>query len=604
MKTIHCRKLHVAFFIFVFISLVDSFHPEEKRNAKADVVLSSSEIKHFTYLAKRSGWHSYLGIIGNITVFSPEDAAFEELSVRTRRMITQNMHRLYELVANHMHFHLNYYAKDFYDGQYIQMGFGEFALVNIRKNSIGETDAAWVNGKRVIRRLDTQNGIIYTLNGLITSPTLQLIEFMQHYYSHFGGFEQLLQKARLLYPPRFTIFLPINACFKKMPKNAFKFLFTDRIQLTGLVKYHIIPDLRYIDPLPEGVTAFTTTSGKTLIVQRDGARFVLRVPGTNITANIVTPDLRVKSAVIHVIDAILEPYEDLLAMEKLQEYKIFSIFARKLKASGFSKLLGDNDKKFTIFAPRDDAWRALSDNVKAKLQTNQTYLNEVLKNHIREGLLKIGAMKDYTQITTLNGEKMMLRKYGDENSKKMMINEAVVDEHDRMAANGIIHIVDRVLLPKPKSLWNEIEENQNNAYQISMFRAALKRTGLWKLVQQDSYYKKMIWAPTDEAFRKLPTKQIQYLMDDKNAMRDVLKYHITPGYFHTSLMDERWIYVFKTLHKRKKVRCRKKLNRLIVFNPKGPNAKSVEIDIVARNGLMNIVDEVLIPKDYGFLKKL
>ena len=597
-------RVIVALLTAVLISIpVTSFEARERRTTKAiNVIQSESSLKKFTYLCKKTGWLQYLGIINNITVFAPEDSVFTELSSRTRRMIIRNIHRVYDLVGNHMHFGRNLYIDGLKDGQSIEMGFGDRVRVNVRNEKKGLSNGVWVNGKRIKRRIETTNGVIHIINGILASPTMQLIEFMQYQYSHFGGFLKLLERSGMLFPPEFTIFVPISACFKGLPKDSYKRLLTDKTLMLDLVKFHIIPGLHYIDTIPNGVTGYQTLAGKTLVIHRDASKYILRSPWTNSTANVITPDLRVKTGLIHVIDAILEPHENMLAGEVVQEYKVFSFFAKMLKHHGFNDLLKDRSREFTVFAPKDSAWRRLHSDDKQKLKANETFMRQVISNHIREGALQVSHMKDYTQVTTLLGEKMMLRKYGFPD-RKVMVNEAVVDQFDRKAVNGIIHVVDRVLLPKTNTLWDVIEDVAKED-DVSMFRAALRRTGVWRAVAQDDYYRKMIFAPTDEAFRKIPRNQLQYLMDNRRAMRDLIRYHITPGYFHTDLMDERWIYVFKTLHNRRKIRMRKKRSHLVTFNPQGKNAKSVKLDIVAKNGLLNIVDEVLIPPDYAFLRRI
>jgi len=96
-----------------------------------------------------------------------------------------------------------------------------------------------------------------------------------------------------------------------------------------------------------------------------------------------------------------------------------------------------------------------------------------------------------------------------------------------------------------------------------------------------------VFAPTDEAFAKLPKKQVDALLKDKEALRQVLLYHVVQGKVMAS--DVTKMRSAKTLQGQNiNIRVR---NNVVRIN----DAKVIKADIVCSNGVIHVIDKVILP---------
>jgi uncharacterized surface protein with fasciclin (FAS1) repeats len=100
---------------------------------------------------------------------------------------------------------------------------------------------------------------------------------------------------------------------------------------------------------------------------------------------------------------------------------------------------------FTVFAPTDAAFTSIQKEVDSLLKPeNKAKLTKVLTYHVVSGKLKAADLKDGQELTTVQGEKLKVSI----KDKKVMVGNANVMGADINASNGIIHVIDKVLMPK------------------------------------------------------------------------------------------------------------------------------------------------------------
>jgi uncharacterized surface protein with fasciclin (FAS1) repeats len=99
---------------------------------------------------------------------------------------------------------------------------------------------------------------------------------------------------------------------------------------------------------------------------------------------------------------------------------------------------------FTVFAPTDRAFAAIQKDVDNLMKPeNKSELGKVLTNHVIKGKTMLADLKDGQEITTMEGEKLKVSI----KDNKVMIGNAIVSSTDIPASNGVIHVIDSVLLP-------------------------------------------------------------------------------------------------------------------------------------------------------------
>jgi len=119
----------------------------------------------------------------------------------------------------------------------------------------------------------------------------------------------------------------------------------------------------------------------------------------------------------------------------------FETLVTAIDAAGLATTLA-NDGPFTVFAPTDNAFAALPmGTIDALLQDPQA-LSQVLLYHVVAGEVFAADVVNLTSATTLEGSTLTI-----DATNGVMINDAKVIQTDVQASNGVIHVIDKVLLP-------------------------------------------------------------------------------------------------------------------------------------------------------------
>ena len=197
----------------------------------------------------------------------------------------------------------------------------------------------------------------------------------------------------------------------------------------------------------------------------------------------------------------------------------FNTLAAALKAAGLVETLR-GDGPFTVFAPTDEAFSKLP---KGTVETllkpeNRDQLVSILTYHVVPGKVKASEVTKLDNATTVNGQRVAI----EVKSGKVMIDNATVIATDVMASNGVIHVIDRVILPESKN----IVEVADSAGSFATLLAAAQAAGLADVLANDGPF--TVFAPTDAAFAKLPAGTVETLLKPENRgkLADVLKYHV------------------------------------------------------------------------------
>jgi uncharacterized surface protein with fasciclin (FAS1) repeats len=119
----------------------------------------------------------------------------------------------------------------------------------------------------------------------------------------------------------------------------------------------------------------------------------------------------------------------------------FTTLAAAIDAAGLKDTL-NNDGPFTVFAPTDEAFAKLPEGTLESLLADKEALTKVLLYHVTSGNVYAENVVDLRAAKTLNGEKVSIGV-----GEGVMVNEANVIKTDVVASNGVIHVIDSVLIP-------------------------------------------------------------------------------------------------------------------------------------------------------------
>jgi uncharacterized surface protein with fasciclin (FAS1) repeats len=123
----------------------------------------------------------------------------------------------------------------------------------------------------------------------------------------------------------------------------------------------------------------------------------------------------------------------------------FNTLAKALQAAGLVDTLKGKGP-FTVFAPTDEAFAKLPAGALDNLlkPENKEKLKAVLLYHVVSGKVPAAKVMKMKSAKTVNGQEVTIMA----NDGKVMVNDATVVKADVMASNGVIHVIDTVLMPK------------------------------------------------------------------------------------------------------------------------------------------------------------
>jgi uncharacterized surface protein with fasciclin (FAS1) repeats len=259
----------------------------------------------------------------------------------------------------------------------------------------------------------------------------------------FTTLASLLQKAGLVDTLAtggpFTVFAPTDAAFAKVPKATLDALAADPAKLKAVLLYHVVPG-RVTAADVVKLTSAKTAEGRSVAIKVvNGSVFV---DGAQVT----TPDVEASNGVIHVIDSVLIPKEATPAPKTIVQTAVgagsFKTLTSLLKKAGLVSTL-QGKGPFTVFAPTDAAFAKVPKATLAALGKNKAMLRSVLLYHVVKGNVTAAKVVKLRSAKTLNGKAVPIRVSG----RNVFVGGARVTTADVKASNGVIHVVNKVLIP-------------------------------------------------------------------------------------------------------------------------------------------------------------
>ncbi|MFY1111809.1 MAG: fasciclin domain-containing protein, partial [Methanosarcinaceae archaeon] len=228
---------------------------------------------------------------------------------------------------------------------------------------------------------------------------------------------------------------------------------------------------------------------------------------------------------ITIVEPEPEP-EEMDIIETAEADGNFTALLAALNATNLTDAL-KGDGPFTVFAPTDDAFAALPNETIEALQNDTEALSQILLYHVADGKLMAEDVANLTNITTLQGSNITVNVTED---GRVFVDEAEIIVADVEASNGVIHVIDAVLVPpeepepEPEPEEMDIIETAEADGNFTALLAALNATNLTDALKGDGPF--TVFAPTDDAFAALPNETIEALQNDTEALSQILLYHV------------------------------------------------------------------------------
>ncbi|MCA9123795.1 MAG: fasciclin domain-containing protein [Planctomycetaceae bacterium] len=258
----------------------------------------------------------------------------------------------------------------------------------------------------------------------------------------------------------------------------------------------------------------------------------------------------------------------------------FKTLAAALRAADLVDTLKGSGP-FTVFAPTDEAFAKLpAGTVESLLKPeNKDQLTAVLAYHVVSGQIAAKQVVELKGAKTLNGQRVDIAVA----DGTVSVDKANVMKADILCSNGIIHVIDNVILPAS----DNIVVTADKAGAFKTLLAAAKAAELAEALSGKGPF--TVFAPSDEAFAKLPAGTVETLLkpENKDKLAAILKHHVVSGRLYSE--DALAAKKAKTLE-----------GSEIHISVSGGqakinNANLVTIDLDASNGVIHVIDSVLLP---------
>lgn len=481
----------------------------------------------------------------DFTVFAPTDEAFALLGQETIDALLADTETLSDILTYHViSGEVNASTAIGLAGTTVDMVNGDALALSLDGSNL------LVNTATVITTdIQTDNGIIHVIDAVLLPPAdkgMPTSSILETAIAN-GNFTTLVAALQATSldtvladeSATFTVFAPTDDAFALIGEETINTLLANPDVLSNILLQHVIADSAV-----DSVTAFSlnganveTAAMTNIALQINATTDLLMFGG----ANIVMKDIYTSNGIIHVIDAVIVGDIDIPAPAMtLVDVAIangnFTMLVAALQSTGLDTVLSDLDSDFTVFAPSDDAFAKLPAGTLDSLTSEQ--LTNILLYHVLSGEVLADSAITVAQsmenmITMANSDKASLSFV----DSMLFVNGGKVSTADVMADNGVIHVLDNVLLPPAQMATpsqNIVEVAVADPDNFSTLVTALTAADLvTTLSDEDAMF--TVFAPTNAAFAAIDPDALLALLADTDALTNVLLTHVVGGATLSSL---------------------------------------------------------------------
>lgn len=526
---------------------------------------------------------------GPFTVFAPTDDAFaalpegtvESLLADPSGALTQIL--LYHVVSGKV------MAADVTTLTSAATVQGEEISIKVEDGNVYLNDTVQV----IITDIEASNGVIHVIDAVLMPPSTMMEEVgtIPEVAAEAGNFTTLLAAVEaaglaetLSGEGPFTVFAPTDDAFAALPEGTVESLLADPSgALTDILLYHVVEGAVLAETVVTLDSAATIQGEEVTIEVVDGGVVL------NGSVKVTATDVTASNGIIHVIDAVLLPPslagETRTIPEIAAEAGTFNTLLAAVEAAGLAETLS-GEGPFTVFAPTDDAFAALPEGtVEALLADPSGALTDILLYHVVEGAVLAEDVVSLSRAATVQGEEISIRVTPD----GVVLNGiATVTVTDIAAANGVIHVIDAVIIPPSilAATLPSIAEAATEAGTFTTLLAAVEAAGLTETLAGPGFF--TVFAPTDEAFAALPEGTVEALLADTEALTAILLYHVVDG---TIYAEEVVTLESLTTLQGQDITLEVTSDGVILNG----EVMIITTDIVTNNGIIHVIDAVLLP---------
>ena len=376
----------------------------------------------------------------------------------------------------------------------------------------------------------------------------------------------------------YTVFAPTNQAFDSLAAR----LGTDipgllnRTDLSDILLYHVLRVQVGSGAVQNGSTATPINDANTLKLSKNGSGDV-HVNNAKVNA----PDLDADNGVVHSVTEVL------LANETVIDVAIdngFTTLTTAVATTDLTRILTNPFASYTVFAPNNDAFdslaKKLSTTVSGLLALDN--LTDILLYHVLGSEVTAAAVSSGIVETSTNTNTLKVTKTSTDD---VFINQAKVILADVSADNGVVHVLDKVVLPNKTVVDVAIDNN------FTSLTAAVVQQELLPVLT-DPFATFTVFAPTDDAFDTLAVRletDLNGILELDN-LTDVLTYHVLGAEVMAADVTSG---VVNAVSNTNTLKVTKTSEGDVFVN----QAKVTLADVTAENGVVHVLDAVVLPNE-------
>ena len=284
------------------------------------------------------------------------------------------------------------------------------------------------------------------------------------------------------------------------------------------------------------------------------------------------------------------PYPEKEVEKSIAEIAVdggFNTLVAALDAADLVETLS-GEGTFTVFAPTDEAFAALPDGMLEDLLADPNALKQILLYHVVGDVVMAETVVTLDNAETLEGSTVAIEVV----DGNVFLNDSQVTSTDIEASNGVVHVIDKVLVPEmEEAVSNDVAEDVKSIAEVAVaggfntLVAALSAADLVETLSGDGAF--TVFAPTDAAFAALPEGMLEGLLADTEALTQILLYHVVGDVVKAETVV--------TLDEAETLAGDKVSIEVVDGNVFVNDSKVTSTDIEASNGVIHVIDKVLVP---------
>jgi len=394
------------------------------------------------------------------TLFAPTDAAFEKLGSDTVNELFADPEALKNLLQYHFVAQMALGSENATDmiGTTLNMENGDNIAITHDGNSF------WINSSEaIVTDVLATNGVIHVIDAVLVPPVIEPSPLNIYETIAADGRFTVLHQALVSTgldgtlsntADTFTLLAPSDEAIAKLPADKIDALMADTGLLKNMLLYHVV-----VGDAIDSTTATSLSGQQKIMGNGDKAALYLINGVLKINeATVINSNHSASNGIIHELDsALTPPPHSLVSPEHCHTavgsiYSIarntpdYSLFADAVEVANLEGALGCPIDLYTVLLPTNSAFKALSQSTRARLFSDPAAMRQVILKHMLPGRVldsTVAVERIGFNIQTGNGDFVMITQQAD----SLWVNDAKIRTADITSVNGIVHTIDKVLLP-------------------------------------------------------------------------------------------------------------------------------------------------------------